>query len=244
MKKLIFILCLVPAVMLYGASLVNAGQKLPPHWNEREGGTLVWGKVSTPGTLDPHVSVANVTSRTVKRLFEGLLERDLTVPSTKGIPPIKSALAKKWEVSEDGLMYTFYLRKDVLFHNDDPFNADAVVFSFRRWTDKNFEYFYPRAESILHFVARYIKAVEKVDDYTVQIQLKQRNAHFLEMLVEPSGLGQADIVCPSVVKELGNEGFARQPCGTGPFKFVERIRGEKIVLERNEKYWRELAYLK
>jgi len=238
-------LCVLMVVVFFGTSFLTVqAAKLPPFWYEREGGTLVWGKVSTPGTLDPHVGNANVTSRVIRRMFEGLIERDLTVPSTEGIPPIKPALAESWEVSKDGLTYTFYLRKDVKFHCGEPFNADAVVFSFRRWTDPDFEFFYPRAASILHFIARYIDRVEKIDDYTVKIQLKQRNAHFPEMLVEPCGLGEATIVCPHCVRKYGNEGFGRHPCGTGPFRFIERIRGERIVLERNENYWRELPYLK
>jgi peptide/nickel transport system substrate-binding protein len=243
MKKLAVCLVMVFFVFLV-TQVLAAERKLPADWDKREGGTLVWGSVSTPGTLDPHVGNANVTSRVIKRMFEGLLERDLTVPSTQGIPPIKPALAESWQVSTDGLTYTFHLRRGVKFHDGEPMNADAVVFSYRRWTDPSFEYFYPRANSMLHFVARYIKNVEKVDEYTVKINLKQPNANFAEMMVEPCGLGQSDIVSPKQVKELGNEGFGRHPCGTGPFKFVESIRGEKIILERNESYWRELPYLK
>ncbi len=243
MKKLG--VCMVMVFFVFLASqVVAAERKLPPDWGKREGGTFVYGAVSTPGTLDPHVGNANVTSRAIKPMFEALLERDLTVPSTKGIPPIKPALAENWQVSKDGLTYTFNIRKDVKFHCGEPMNADAAIFSYRRWTDPSFEFFYARANSMLHFVARYIKNVEKVDAYTFKINLKQPNAHFAEMMVEPCGLGQSDIVCPKCVKELGNEGFARKPCGTGPFRFVESIRGEKMILERNEIYWRELAYLK
>ncbi len=135
------------------------------------------------------------------------------------------ALATEWEVSEDGTEYIFRLRQGVTFHNGEPFNADAVVFSWEMGKDPENEYAY---------IWEMADSVEKIDDYTVRITTPEPNALFLRFMAY-----NWMMVPPQYFQEVGVEGFEQHPIGTGPFKFVEWKRGDRIVYEANEDYWRE-----
>ncbi len=135
------------------------------------------------------------------------------------------ALATEWEVSEDGTEYIFRLRQDVTFHNGEPFNADAVVFSWEVGKDPENEYAY---------IWEMADSVEKIDEYTVRITTPEPNALFLRFMAY-----NWMMVPPQYFQEVGVEGFEQHPIGTGPFKFVEWKRGDRIVYEANEDYWRE-----
>ncbi len=136
---------------------------------------------------------------------------------------IVPALAERWEVSEDGTEYTFYLRRDVVFHNGEPFTADAVVFSWERgsrpemqWSDR-----WQRA-----------KSVEKIDDYTVKVTTEAPDPLLLRVMAQ-----QWAMVPPKYIAEVGEEGFAEHPIGTGPFMFEEWVKGDRIVYKANPNYW-------
>jgi peptide/nickel transport system substrate-binding protein len=138
---------------------------------------------------------------------------------------ITPALAESWEVSEDGTTYTFKLRQDVTFHNGEPFNADAVVFSWERgkrpemqWSDR-----WTRA-----------KSVEKVDDYTVKVITENPDPLLLRVMAENWAM-----VPPKYIAEVGEDGFNAHPVGTGPFMFVEWLKGDRITLEANPNYWKK-----
>jgi peptide/nickel transport system substrate-binding protein len=135
------------------------------------------------------------------------------------------ALAEDWEVSEDGSEYTFHLRQGVTFHNGEPFNADAVVFSWERAKDAGFEY------SNLWQLAT---TVEKIDDYTVKIATDGPDALFLTTVADNWA-----IIPPQYFQEVGQEGFDEHPMGTGPFMFVEWVKGDRIVMKANPDYWQE-----
>jgi peptide/nickel transport system substrate-binding protein len=138
---------------------------------------------------------------------------------------IEPALAEKWEVSADGSEYTFYLRQDVTFHNGEPFNADAVVFSWQRAKDGNFEY------SNMWQAAT---SVEKIDDYTVKMTTDGPDATFMTNLADNWAM-----IPPKYFEEVGQEGFDKAPVGTGPFTFVEWVPDDHITLKANPNYWRE-----
>jgi len=132
------------------------------------------------------------------------------------------ALAESWEINEEGTVYTFTLRQGVTFHNGEEFNADAVVATWEFGSDDTND-----------FASQYNGViVEKVDDFTVTIDTEVPNPVFLFQLADSWA-----IVPPAYIAEVGIDEFANNPVGTGPFRFVERIPGDRIVYEANPDYW-------
>lgn len=181
-------------------------------------GTLTRALATFPNSLDLPQCAERNASTTAWHMYDTLIWVD-----EEGI--IQPALAKDWDVSEDGSEYTFYLRDDVTFHNGEPFNADAVVFSWERAKDAGFEY------SNLWQLAT---TVEKIDDYTVKIATDGPDALFLTTVADNWA-----IIPPKYFQEVGQAGFDEHPVGTGPFMFVEWVKGDRIVMKANPDYWQE-----
>ena len=139
-------------------------------------------------------------------------------------------LATSWSVSADGTVWTFELRPGVTFHDGTPFDADAVVFSFERQllTD------HPAHEPDFVWSHAYhnIRRVVAQGRLRVQFEIDRPYAPFLANLA----MGPAAIVSPAAVRRLGSK-FGSHPVGTGPYRFVEWIPGDRITLERNQQYW-------
>ncbi|AIM17236.1 ABC transporter substrate-binding protein [Neobacillus sedimentimangrovi] len=192
--------------------------------------TLVYGRGGDSTSLDPITTTEGEAFKVTENIFETLVEygdQDTT---------INPGLAEKWEVSEDGLTYTFHLRKGVKFHDGTDFNADAVVFNFNRWMNGNDEKFpyYSMFGGYKNDEGHVIKEVKAVDEHTVQFVLKRPQAPFLKNLaMSPFG-----IASPAAVEKYGDD-FRSHPVGTGPFKFVEWKQNDTITLEKNPDYWKE-----
>lgn len=137
---------------------------------------------------------------------------------------ISPGLAESWELSEDGLCYTFHLRKGVKFQNGYDFSAEDVKFTFDKGAAG------PLGSAL--FVN--YKSCEIVDDYTVNIYLTSPYAGFLYGVASRLG----GICSKAYYEEVGDEGYLEAPVGTGPYRLVEAIGGEKIVLEAFDDYWR------
>lgn len=133
------------------------------------------------------------------------------------------ALAEDWEISDDGLEYTFFLRQGVTFHNGEVFNADAVVATWEFGKDEGNDY-----------AAQYsdVVEIEVIDEYTVKLITEAPNPLFLTLLADNWG-----IIPPAYMNEVGIDAFAQAPVGTGPFIFVERRPGDRIIYEANPNYW-------
>jgi peptide/nickel transport system substrate-binding protein len=200
------------------------------------GGTLIISVPTAPDIFDPHATGGWDTYKHTLQMFEGLSRANLTDPEST-FPVLEPALAESWEVSDDKLTYTFNLRQGVKFHDGTDFNADAVVFNVRRIWDKDFEYYYPRANSFTFYAFEALESIEKTDDYTVVMQLKTPFAEFLRM--QNQSYGEPLMISPAAVEEFGNEGFAQNPIGTGRFRLVERKEGEATTMERFADYWGE-----
>ncbi len=203
-------------------------------------GTLIYGMPADHDILDPHATGGWITYHVTYNMFESFVKEDLTEADVM-TPKLVPGLATSWDVSEDGTEYTFHLREGVTFHDGEPFNADAVIFNFDRFWNKESPHYYEKTAAFVSAYTQWIKAVEKIDDKTIKVTLTQPNYEWLRTGLQ--SYGQPLMVSPKSVAEYGNEGIALHPVGTGPFKFVEREQGVKTVLERNDDYWGRKAKL-
>ncbi len=165
--------------------------------------------------------------------------------------PRKSALAwpKKWDVSSDGLTYTFTLRKGVKFHTTPyfkpgrDFNADDVVFTFSRFTNKDLPFnkatnaTYPYASDM--GMDTNITKVEKVDPYTVKMTLKTVDAAFLQNLAMSFSSIVSAEYADQLLKANKADQINTQPIGTGPFVFNAYQKDSVIRYSANPDYWRK-----
>jgi len=177
-----------------------------------------------PTDLDPQKESA----ASGKLLLGNVFDRLVSLDSNMEVVP---ELAKEWEISDDGLTYTFYLEEGVTFHDGSPFNAEAVKFSFERLLD-------PETGSSFFGDYEMIESIEAIDGSTVEFTLEYAHAPFLRRLA----MVEASIVSPTAVEEWGAD-FSSHPVGAGPFKLGEYVSGESVVLIRNEDYWGEPAKL-
>ncbi|MBT9159733.1 MAG: ABC transporter substrate-binding protein [Dehalococcoidia bacterium] len=128
-------------------------------------------------------------------------------------------LAKSWNVSEDGLTWTLYLREGVYFHDGTPFNADAVKVNIERIEDER-----------PGFLGE-LQSIEVIDDYVIKFTHSEPFAPFIETLAWGTLFA---IVSPNAIDEKGN---IIEPIGTGAFKFYEHVPDDRLVMVRNEDYW-------
>ena len=233
MKKIVMLLCLALTLILGACSSSEGGAE--------ENQTLIIGIESEADVLDPHRASGWVTFRINRQIHESLVAEDLSAEGkSKQTPDIVPGLAKSWEVSEDGLVYTFRLQEGVTFHDGTEFNAEAVAFNFRRVIDEDFEYYDQRSASALMNTISRVESTTVVDEHTIQINMSEPSSSFIRLL---AGERSVSMISPTALAASGNDLYAESPVGTGPFKFAERVRGEKIVLTRNEEYWGEKAQL-
>ena len=191
----------------------------------RYGGRVTVAVTDDPPNLDPHLTTAASARNVLHNIFATIVEMDLDFQVAPG-------LADWWEISDDGLTYTFHLVQNARFHDGTPVDAAALVYNFDRMRDPEFGS--PRA-SELSFVESY----EAADEHTFVVRLSQPYAAFLPALASWSGM----IVSPTAAETYGDD-FIQHLVGAGPFKFVDHIRDDRILLVRNDDYFREgLPYL-
>ncbi|MEJ9280297.1 ABC transporter substrate-binding protein [Ureibacillus thermosphaericus] len=189
---------------------------------------LVFGRGGDSVSLDPAIVTDGESAKVTINIYETLVnfgEQDTT---------IHPGLAESWEVSEDGLTYTFKLREGVKFHDGTDFNAEAVVKNFERWKAGAEEKFYYYHSMFKADGEDIISEVIADGDYTVIFKLSRPQAPFLKNLA----MFSFGIASPTALDQYG-ESFGDNPVGTGPFKFVEWKRNDSITLEKFEDYWQE-----
>lgn len=171
-----------------------------------------------PSGVDPHIGSAELALQMTNGVFDTLVNKTVDGQYLPG-------LAERYEVSADECTYTFYLRRDVHFHDGEPFNAAAVKFSLDRARD-------PANQSQLagSMLGSYRES-RVVDDDTLEIVLDHPYALLLDALSQ----GWLAPVSPAAVAKLGKD-FARHPVGTGPFVFDRWEAGNCLVIKRNPDY--------
>lgn len=139
---------------------------------------------------------------------------------------IAPALAESWKTSPDRRTWTFNLRKGVKFHDDSEFDASVVEWHFRRALD-------PREGSAFRRQFMVIERITVIDRHTIAFTLTEPNVAFLEYVLLTNG---GFIPSRKAYETLGEE-FPFKPIGTGPFRWVQWVQGQRVVLERNPTYW-------
>lgn len=189
-----------------------------------------YNQISGMETLDPAFAKSLAIMWGTHCIYNTLLEVD----SALNIVP---SLATRWEASSDGLHYTFYLRNDVYFHDNDAFpggkgrrmTASDVVYSFNRLID-------PATASagawIFNDRVREKNPFEAANDTTLIIHLKEAFRPLPQILTM-----QYSAIVPWEVVKKWDKDFRNHPCGTGPFQFKYWDEGNVLVLHRNPHYW-------
>ena len=191
-----------------------------------------------PWTLDPAVSSEMTSHEYIMQLFSGLVCLDDNLESAPDI-------AEKWEVSQDGMTYTFYLRRDVKFHDGRQVKAEDFKYSWERacapetgsLTAAVYLGDIVGAEEVLSGRAEGISGIKVMDDYTLEVTIDAPKVYFLSKLTYPTAF-----VVDRAEVESGGEWWLN-PNGTGPFKLARWDENTLLVLERNELYYGEPAKL-
>src|SRR2546422_1845164 len=199
--------------------------------------TFVFGAQGASVQSGPRLITDAISWRRTRQILDGLVKHR---GATTEVEP---ALAEKWEVSRDGKVWTFQLRRSVKFHDGTPLDAAAVVWNFERWwkashpqhdnqvkAGQTFEY--GEAQFGGFDDQSIVAKVEAVGSHTVRITLKDPQAPFLANLA----MFVFDIASPSAVEKWGTE-FGKHPAGTGAYKLVEWKPNQEVVLDANADYW-------
>ncbi len=212
----------LPSLLFVISAFLIAGCRANP-----EVPTLRYGLTLSPTGLDPHLNASAELGIPLYSVYDTLIVRD---PLSGEFLP---SLAIAWHVSTDGLVYTFNLRRDVKFHDGTPFNAAAAVANLE-YTVKP-EHNSQKAASMLGP----FQVATAIDEYTLQIQLSEPFSPLLDSLSQVY-LGMAS---PAALAQWGPGEYQFHQVGSGPYRFVEFVPDDRIVLERFPEYtWGPAIY--
>ncbi len=187
------------------------------------GGSLTYARQLETQTLDP----LNIRNGNGDIFADGLIYQGLVRYDPAGGTDIVPGAAESWEVSPDGMTYTFKIRAGLLFSNGDPVTAEDVKFSLDLFGN-------PETNQVMSVLTTGYESSEVVDESTVQVNLSTPVPAFLDNI----STFAASILPEQLVTEQG-EDFWNAPVGTGPFMVQEFVSGSKIVFARNPNYWDE-----
>jgi len=176
------------------------------------GGTLFLHCI-TPDTLNPLTSKSKSVKQVLSLVYEGLVKLDQKL---NAVP----SLAERWEVSADALTWTFYLRKDVKWHDNTPFTADDVEFTLKTLAGVKYDSIYKQnIQQVSYFSV--------LDQHTIKLVLKSPNSNFVNLMVFP------------IVPKHQFSNIDYNPLGTGPYRFVEYSARKYIKFTANDLWWNE-----
>jgi len=174
---------------------------------------------STFTTLDPYDANDTLSQAATKSFYQGLFGFDKDLK-------LVNVLAESYDVSKDGLVYTFKLKKNIKFHDGTTFDATAVKANMDRVTD-------PANKLKRYTLFNRVAKTEVVDPYTARITLKEPFSPFINVLAHPSAV----MISPTALKKYGKE-IAFHPVGTGPFEFVEWKQTDYLKGKKFAGYWK------
>lgn len=225
---------MVPA-MLVASAIAITGCTTTSSETIKTGEDPLWGGTLVV-SLSDDVSIFNQNYDAESRfpymaanVFSKLINYDFPTQTMYG------DLATEWKASEDGSTYTFKLRKDVKWHDGEAFDADDVVFTYQSILDQG-------SKATTYILYNDIKTVEAVDQHTVKFVLNGPSSVFLSRIADYSGA----YILPEHLFGGDDPRAAaanQAPVGTGPFKFVEKVIGDHITLERNPEYFGQVPYV-
>ncbi|RLF93675.1 ABC transporter substrate-binding protein [Thermococci archaeon] len=229
MRKLSVLL----GICLFGFAVIGA----PPK------DVLVVGiRTSIIVDLEPARAYEDVTNLVIEQLYDNLVDYE---GGTSAFEAPKPGLAESWEVSDDGYTWIFHLRKGVKFHSGNEFTADDVVYSFRRALALDF--------APIWMLSQYVpepEMIQKIDDYTVAITFNTKLGEY-NMAAIMGVQGICGIVDSKLVQEHATpddpwayKWLQEHDAGSGPFKLVEWVRNDRVVLTRFDDYWEGPAKLR
>jgi peptide/nickel transport system substrate-binding protein len=195
------------------------------------GGTIIAALTATNLPIpDTQVTEGGEGGRFVGvQIYQGLTRFDLVNNDKLPIPV--PGLATSWDTPTSGSnVWTFHLRQGVTFHDGQPWNADAAVFNLDRDSKPNFQYYSKTMAASAASSLRYVKAYQKVDDYTLQIETSEPFS-FL-----PWSFTNLMMASPAAVKQWGDN-YYQHPAGAGPFRMTKYEVGQSMEMVPFEKYW-------
>jgi peptide/nickel transport system substrate-binding protein len=189
------------------------------------GDTIIMGTIGDASNLIPPLASDASSSTITGHVYNGLIRYDKNMR-------FEGDLAESWEISDDGREITFHLRKGVRWHDGEPFTSADVLFTYKLMIDP---------ETPTAYAERYKQVEEAMapDAYTFKVRYAEPLA--------PALVSWAMGICPEHLlkdEDISTSELARNPVGTGPFRFVKWDPGEQIVLERNEDYFEGAPYIK
>src|SRR5688500_5145981 len=213
-------------------------EKLDP--NARPGGEIVITYKDDVATLDPAIGYDWQNWSMIKSLFDGLMDYE------PGTSTLRTDLAESYEISPDGMTFTFKLRPGVKFHNGREMTADDVKYSIERVVNPKTQS--PGAgffasikgfDAVAGGSAETLEGVTIVDPLTIRFDLSRPDATFLHVMA----LNFSHVVPKEDVEKHGPD-FGKNPVGTGAYRMTEWTLGQRLDFERNPDYWRQgLPYL-
>src|SRR6266568_8988586 len=188
------------------------------------GDALVVGSIGEPSTLIPLLASDSASHEVAGQVYSGLVRYDKNLN-------LEGELAGSWDVSRDGLTITFHLRRGVKWHDGQEFTSRDVLYTYRVTID-------PKTPTAYSEDFKQVKRVEAPDAYTFRVTYGKPFAPALAswgMAILPAHLLEG--------KDITKSPLARQPVGTGPYRFKEWIAGQKLVLESNHEYYEGRPYI-
>lgn len=244
MKKPVWLLVSLMLVLSMFLAACSGGQpaskpeEKPKNENEEKkekpqvGGDLVVGSTGAPTMFNPLYSNDASSSDIEDMIYDKLMGSDLKFNTVK-----EGGLAETYEASEDGLTFTIKIVENAKFHDGEPLDADDVVFTYNIPLS-------PDYDGVRKSTFENVEKVEKIDQYTVKITLKQVDVQFPSVALSSYGILPEHILGDVPIAELGEHEFnTKKPIGSGPFKFSEWKDGEYVKVVANEDYWDGRPYL-